>query len=108
MPQPIFLDAMFIALIPLIWGKGAQPLRVNFCQGIERCTHRFAPSSDPIGCSYCCQHMSRISTLPSSRFDESTLLETGEHGLEQHILHLAFDEPGAKLAEHGKIKASIV
>ncbi len=51
--------------------------------------------------------MRRIGALSPPSFDETSLLEASEHGLEQQILRLAFDESRAELREHGKIKASI-
>ncbi len=99
---------MLIALIPLVWGKGASPLWGNFCQDIERSTHGFAPSSHPIDGAHSRQHMGRIRALPPPSFDEPSLLEVVEHGLEQQILHLPFDKPCAELREDRKIKALIL
>ena len=45
--------------------------------------------------------------LPPPSFDESSLFEAGEHGLEEQILSVASNEPCAKFREDRKIKASI-
>ena len=52
--------------------------------------------------------MGRIRALPPPSFDEPSLLEVVEHGLEQQILHLPFDQPCAELREDRKIKALIL
>jgi hypothetical protein len=51
--------------------------------------------------------MGGIGSMSASGFEESALLEAGEYGFEQLILHLPFNQPGAKLTENGKIKALI-
>src|SRR5260370_21956919 len=95
--EPILLHAMGIALIPVVWSKGTQPLWGNVGQGVEGCAHRLANAHHPVDRSYRCQDMGGIGALATSGFDESPFLEAGEQRFEYLILHLPFNPPRAKL-----------
>lgn len=51
--------------------------------------------------------MGGIVSLAASGFEESSLLQFIEHGFEQQVLSFPPDEPGAKFAEHRKMKPLI-
>jgi hypothetical protein len=62
----------------------------------SRYSSGFTHTDDTVDGTNCRQHMRRIRPLSSPSFDESPLFETGEHGLEQQVLHLALNKPGAR------------
>jgi len=103
----ILLDAMCVALVPLLWGKETQPFWYYFCQAIERSPQRLPNTHGTIDHPDSRQDMGRICSLLSSRFGKPSLSEGEKQRLKQEGLCMAFDETRAKLGEGRKIKAAL-
>lgn len=88
---------MSIAFIPVIWGKGTQPLGSNLGQAIEGSTHRLPDAHDPAHRPYCRQHMGCVGSLSASCFEEAALLEAGEQCFGEQIFGIPLEQPRAKL-----------
>lgn len=79
--QAIFLGPMPIALQPLWLDLAPQPIRRNNGQDIESMAQRFHHTFGSIERSYLCQHMGRVGSLATMRFEPATFFAQRQHCL---------------------------
>lgn len=105
--QAIFVNTASIAVIPLGGYPGLEPGGGARRQGIERVAHGFADALEPIEHVNGGQDVGGISSLAAFGLDQSLRFEQQEHLFKDTLFGTSSKQAGAKVAEHGGIKAGV-
>ncbi len=99
--------AGLIALRPVPLGVCREPGRSGDGQRAEGVAHRLDHAGETIEAADRCQHVRRVSPLPSSRTNEVAGAGDLDDGVEEQVLGPARDEARPELAEDGGVEASV-
>jgi hypothetical protein len=69
---------------------------------------RFAHELQPIERTHCREHVPRVSSLATMRFEQSMLAELLQEHVQQQPFGTIVNQPTPELAEHGVVEARIL
>src|SRR2546421_1214929 len=105
--QARLLDAMAIAIQPLLLTMSKQPVTSDNGQTVESKPHGFTHTHESIDGANLGQDVGGISALLLPLLEPAALFEQGQHGIKQHLLRSPLDQTRAKVRQDAKVKAGV-
>ncbi len=106
--EPRVFQPLTRAVKPVGGDLAPEPVMGDGRQVMQGMPHGLPDTGQPMQGPDGCQDMRRVGALPAPGLQQAALLQAREERITQYVLGMAREEPGAKLAQHGSIKAGVL